>query len=527
MNDKELYELIDDLIEQTISESNFLRLEAEMIVHPKARKAYLDRVALVQSLSSIADQMEQKRSQAANPQIVRVESMQRWRAALAKGLALAASVALLGVLTMNLWQKDSSVAEPKASGFAVLANQLETVWDKKQLQKGDLIPSGSMRLLSGIAQIELFSGVTLVMDGEAEFEVMSPMEVRWVSGKIRAQVPEPAHGFRIRTAQGDVVDLGTEFALDVTDQKSELHVLDGAVEWHPEKGDMRLMKQGQAMLAKDGSPTQDLTANAAAFPGITQIQQRENAVRDLRRQAWQREKEQLARDPRLVAFYSFDTSEASRRLPNLAAGEGRPGPAAIVAAAGTEDRWGQSHGALDFSPTGSRVRLNVPGTHASLTMMCWVRINSLDRLFNSLFLTDGHDLGAPHWQLTNDGRLFFSVKKFDRLKENKHNFYSPPIWDSSVAGQWTMLAVVYDVKAKRVTHFVNGEPVGSESIPDDFLVSEVRIGNACIGNWSEPVYRTDPQFTVRNLNGSIDEFAMFSAVLSENEIADIYSKGKP
>ena len=47
----------------------------------------------------------------------------------------------------------------------------------------------------------------------------------------------------------------------------------------------------------------------------------------------------------------------------------------------------------------------------SLTLLTWVKINSLDRWYNSLFLTDGAKLNQPHWQIMDDGRLFFSVKK--------------------------------------------------------------------------------------------------------------------
>jgi hypothetical protein len=34
-------------------------------------------------------------------------------------------------------------------------------------------------------------------------------------------------------------------------------------------------------------------------------------------------------------------------------------------------------------------------------------------------------------------------------------------------------------------------------------------------------------FAVRNLNGSMDEFAIFKAALTSSEIGDIYRHGKP
>ncbi|MFT5126628.1 MAG: hypothetical protein ACI8W8_000223, partial [Rhodothermales bacterium] len=177
------------------------------------------------------------------------------------------------------------------------------------------------------------------------------------------------------------------------------------------------------------------------------------------------------------------------------------------------------------SPTGSRVRLNIPGDHRSLTFFCWVRIDSLDRWFNSLFLTDGHELHEPHWQIMDDGRLFFSVKARD-AKHDKHIAYSPPFWTPALSGKWLQIATVYDVDAKTTTHYVNGEQISQDRIPGADVVDTVRIGAASIGNWSEPK-REDPHFAVRNLNGAMDEFAIFSAALSAAEIADLYEKGQP
>ena len=175
--------------------------------------------------------------------------------------------------------------------------------------------------------------------------------------------------------------------------------------------------------------------------------------------------------------------------------------------------------------------MTVPGEHRSLTLSCWVKINSLDRWYNSLFLTDGHEQHEPHWQIMDDGRLFFSVKKRDEWdaskgEKDKHIYFSPPFWDSSLSGQWLMISTVYDVDQRRVTHYLNGTQISEETIPVEYLVEQVKIGNASLCNWSLPE-RDEPRFAVRNLNGSLDEFAMFSAALSPEEILEMYEHGKP
>ena len=58
-------------------------------------------------------------------------------------------------------------------------------------------------------------------------------EVTIKSGLARAKVPEPAKGFAVKTESGDIVDLGTEFAIKVGKGGSDVRVLDGEVELRP------------------------------------------------------------------------------------------------------------------------------------------------------------------------------------------------------------------------------------------------------------------------------------------------------
>jgi hypothetical protein len=96
-----------------------------------------------------------------------------------------------------------------------------------------------------------------------------------------------------------------------------------------------------------------------------------------------------------------------------------------------------------------------------------------------------------------------------------------------MAGQWIQLAAVYNTDDWTITHYVNGEPVSIDRIEDESLRSPVvSIGAASIGNWSIPS-RDDPEFAVRNLNGSIDEFAIFSEALAASEIKELYETGRP
>ena len=546
MTPAELKQLIDACLEGDLSEADFLRLEAELSVDPAARREYYDRVGL--SLLLEAEAAEQPVPSRNSEQSDLSDTVAgRWRRAFTT-LAMVCAALLLVIgwqwrARSNEVPQAQSIAgssadagddvEQQSSGFAIVSGQSEAVWARQQpLAAGSLAPTGELHLLSGVAQFELFSGVTLVVEGDARFSILSPMEVAVASGKVRARVPEPAHGFRVLMDAGDVVDLGTEFAINVAEDGSEVHVLDGEIEWHPKGLPSERLMQGDATRVAGEQQTR-LTARTEDFVGPSELRQRLHEQQKSRIEDWERSSAAVSKDPRLIAHYRLTSDAvAQRRLGNrVDAATNRASEGAVVAAAPAANRWGQPESALDFSPAGSRVRLHVTGEHQHLTLIAWVRINSLDRWYNSLFLTDGHEQGEPHWQIMDDGRLFFSVKKRDvwdesKGEKDKHVFYSPKFWSASLSGRWLMLATVYDGANGKCTHYVNGEVLSEEEIPEEYLVTQIRIGDASLCNWGLPE-RNQPRFAIRNLNGSLDEFLMFREPLSSEEVRELYEQGRP
>lgn len=541
--------LLDALLDGEISEADFIRLEAELSVDAEVRQAYYKRLQMELLLEEAASE----NALDLPAHIPATASTSFGRGMWLTGILIAIAAGLIAIVslvmnaggdTVNRLMTLTPGNEPSATGFAVLSGQSDAVWEGGPISNGALLPEGDLHLVSGLVHVELFSGVQMVVQGDAIFSIDSPMQVSMQQGRARAHVPEPAHGFRLKTSAGEVIDLGTEFTVDVGKDHSRVKVVDGEVELRPLGAQARRLRDGEGFdLSSDGtvSPPQtgeiDLISPEAFHDALAKRQSGQF-------RSWQESIERLRNDPRLLAHYLVDPDSGwSRKLMNRASVENRKdnlasvppavaGDGAVVAAARTKDRWGRTGGALDFSPMGSRVRVVVPGQHRGLTLMCWVKINSLDRWYNSLFLTDGHEDREPHWQIMNDGRMFFSVKppRSDELSESELKqqvFYSEPFWDTSMSGQWMMLATVYDVDLKQVTHFVNGNPISKQSIPDKLLVDSINIGDASVCNWSQPMYRTDATFVVRNLNGCVDEFALFSGALSADEISNLFLAGNP
>ena len=543
MNQEERLLLIDSMIDGSIGESDLLRIEAELIVDPEVRQQYYSRLQLNMLLEREASEATLIQTEKTFTQHHRIAQYQpaRWIKILSGALVtIAASVLLFVFLNRTdiipTSRDGESVlaaqVEPSASGFAVLSGQDSAVWSGRPLVEGDLLPLGELHLKSGRVHIELFSGVQMVIEGDAQFSIDSPMQVTMDRGIARARVPEPAQGFKIKTNNGDVIDLGTEFSINVDRGGADVHVVDGEVELQPRNSDSLRIDAGLSRRMSRSGELVDASAPLIESVGPSEFQSLLRDKQKKRFAEWVQARRQIESDPRLVAYYQLQSNPSlNNRIANLAGAEPlSSSDGSVVAATPTTDRWGNSDAALDFSRVGSRVRLDVPGEYHSLTMLCWIKINSLDRMYNSLFLTDGHEDREPHWQLMYDGRVFFSVKvpRPDGVSEfDQPVFHSPKIWDASLNGRWIMLAVTYDVDQAQVTHYLNGRSISSESIPENQIVNSIRIGPASICNWSEPMYRTDPQFVLRNLNGSMDEFALYSDALSADEILQLYRDGSP
>lgn len=466
--------------------------------------------------------------------------------------AAAVAIVLICVLTGRLlhlelstdYQSDSVVGivdaprdepeEPTSQGVAIVSRLVDVVWKTGQspLEIGDALNPGRLALESGFAQLEFFCGATVIVEGPADLDLQSPLLARVRSGRLRAQVPPAARGFSLEVDDMKVVDLGTEFGLSVAPEGANVQVFDGEVELQQPATQKRLLTAGKALVRSPDGTYSETEVTPDSFLDMATLESHAEWHRVERYERWQAWSDTLRRDKRMIAYYAFDQDGGwLRRLNSSLIPENEELDGAIVGAHRVQGRW-TSKGGLEFKRPGDRVRVQIPGEFSSLTFTCWVKIDSLDRWYNSLFLTDHYNQGEPHWQILDTGQLFFSVRhKADdaegsAAKKKTHQaVLSPPFWKPSLSGRWLHLATTYDANVGRTTHYLNGDILHEESIDEGLVVRTTRIGAASIGNWSIPT-RTESEFAIRNLNGSIDEFAIFGAALSADEIMEIYDNGK-
>lgn len=464
-------------------------------------------------------------------------------------LAGVAAVCLLtvGLLGFYTGQERSTVsaavsesAESRIAGHAVLTRSVDVTWSDSAptYREGDVLPAGMVTFTSGLAEIDLFCGATLIIEGPASFDLESDWLVEFHRGRLRADVPPAARGFVVKAGDSEVIDLGTEFALEVGPNNSRVEVIDGEVELRggPHDG-VHLVTGEMKQLSASGDDSEQI----AKMTSNVEVRQRRLDNQQEQFRKWKAASDVLMQDDRLIAYYPIATSVAGRVLEDMASDDGERDARLIGLVDRVEGRFGDVSSGLEFERPGSRARVRIDGDFSAFTFACWVRIDSLDHRYNALFMGDGYENGEPHWQIRDDGRIMFSVMVDDTqviehvTKEDNvlvrgaglHRVYfTDPIWDISKSGQWFHIAAVYDPASRQVSQYVNGELVANETIVDRFHIDTLRIGAAEIGNWGQP-FRETAWFAVRNLNGAIDEMAIFGAAVSAEEILDLYEQGKP
>lgn len=144
--------------------------------------------------------------------------------------------AVMGLLVSPFWRAPETRPEAVASlrySIGRIVNSEGCRWEASGLDMSNGAPlaPGTLHLTQGTAEIVLNDEVTAVIEGPTILELLSAKKVYLQSGKLGATVSTRAIGFTVRTPRATVVDLGTEFDVEVAQSgETEVRVGRGAVE---------------------------------------------------------------------------------------------------------------------------------------------------------------------------------------------------------------------------------------------------------------------------------------------------------
>jgi hypothetical protein len=142
-------------------------------------------------------------------------------------------------------------------GLAMVVKLDKVSWEPRAAphpKEGNVLGTSRLRFTSGRAILSMLTGVVLDIEGPADVELIDTDRVLCRRGHLRARVPAGAEGFRVLGPSWAVVDLGTDFVLDVgADGKTRGQILEGKLE--------------AASLSSNGTPQRTFLLNSAEANG--------------------------------------------------------------------------------------------------------------------------------------------------------------------------------------------------------------------------------------------------------------------
>ncbi|MFC1762130.1 LamG-like jellyroll fold domain-containing protein [Planctomycetota bacterium] len=519
--DKPLFDLVDQYFVGMLSDEAFQRLEKALLSNRALRDYYRQTASLDTGLGTLAASLSPDKQDPTLPDKGYVHR-RHWVRAIA---AIVVLTLICGALLVDRWnrsrlQNPSTQTDipPKAaqSHLAVLTHVINATWtDSPALVMGASLGTDRLQASAGLFQIDFHSGVTMVAQAPLDLELLDPMQVRCRQGTLRLRVPYHARGFRVLTKQAKIVDKGTEFGMTVNENGYDLHVFAGEVEIHDANDTAIQLFAGQGWNTNQPAMNNQ---SIQLFPGPEEVASQQQHIMTERFKQWNLALREWQSDASLRLLYAFDQPWGwDRRLINQVPEMAAQTEGVLVGSRWTEGRWTGKR-AIEFKQNTDSIRIRDDRKLKSLTLMTWICIDGFDREYNPLMTSDWWEPGCIHWQFLKSGCLEFGMKQ----SPEQYNSVTDPVLGQQHLGRWIQLALTYDHVSGQITHYLNGEMVPGRPMinkkPVDsftrFQNADLRLGSAQLGNWQ------NSWDEIRNLNGRMDFFALWSRALSPTEIKE-------
>lgn len=235
----ELHRLVSALLDDRLDDEGRLRLGELLRGDADARELYLsycdlhvELAAIDTAWQAVGPQIaEQRDVVAAEPVPSHQVAKPRRRRAMSRRLLWSALALMFAAWVPVVWLLTSPDGPP---AIAEIVAEDAAEW-AEGFSSEELLSASELRLLSGQARLRMMSGAEVTLAGPAAIELLDPKAIRIVSGRVAVRVvDEGGIGFRVVTPTADVVDLGTEFGIEVDSSgATEVHVADGVVVARP------------------------------------------------------------------------------------------------------------------------------------------------------------------------------------------------------------------------------------------------------------------------------------------------------
>ncbi|HBJ35377.1 MAG TPA: iron dicitrate transport regulator FecR [Planctomycetaceae bacterium] len=244
MSDETLQQPINALINGTITEAEHQSLQKYLKEDATARSIFRERMDIEAGLrtwaADIGSQHQVLISDSASKKSLR--TAWGWHIT---WIATAASILAIAVWwTQRLDQGQPNLAgqqnkptpqatQPTALPLGKWIAQADCVWQQPPSLPDGMLGAGMIKLTSGAAELRFNSGTNVVLEGPCELLINTADSARLLAGNVFVNVTEVSNGFLLETPEAQIIDEGTQYAVTLDSQATEVHVFDGSVIWTP------------------------------------------------------------------------------------------------------------------------------------------------------------------------------------------------------------------------------------------------------------------------------------------------------
>ena len=235
--DEPLRELFTACFDGTLSQQERDELNQRLTNDPVARSLYLDFCSVHTALSYehgvvLSPDTVTKTIKAAPPKQSRAQhalsKSWTWRSRSRTIAAISSLAACLLFLLFGFIWSDTTTAGPVVARITNRAHvellQQQHAWT------ADVLTADTYELRTGLLSFTYDNGVNVLVESPARFTLSNNNSMILTMGRLSSHVPPTGVGFTVHTPEAEVIDLGTEFGVDVTpDGNSEVHVFKGLV----------------------------------------------------------------------------------------------------------------------------------------------------------------------------------------------------------------------------------------------------------------------------------------------------------
>jgi len=247
-NPDELQSLIDRCLDGRMNDQQIERLESLLLGNPAAQESYLDACQLHQLINienrasrvvqRMREQLESRASEQAFANHVSSEGGLPWKRGYRWLAAISVAVTAASILVaVSFWWLTSVGSNPNgiahSPGQPPVSQEFQGIPDYSMLVDAEgRFQQVSFDFGAETEERKLGDFGIAIFEGPGRAEWISPMRMKLHRGRIKIRIDDPAgHGFTIETPSTSVTDLGTEFAIDVSEvQTSTVVVFNGEVD---------------------------------------------------------------------------------------------------------------------------------------------------------------------------------------------------------------------------------------------------------------------------------------------------------